>query len=201
MKRIIVGVTGASGSVYAVKLLEMMAGFDAEIHLVFSDTAKEVLEYETGESAESLAARLNSLILEKKSASSLVVHDNKTLSPSIASGSFRTEGMIIIPCSMACAGRIANCSGSRLIERAADVVLKEGRKLCLAVRETPLNRIHLKNLLSLSEAGASVYPASPSFYGKPETIEQLASGFAARILDSFGFAPENYREWGGFIPG
>ena len=195
MKRIVVGITGASGSIYAVKLLEALTAFEIEIHLIFSDTADEVMKYETGLSCRDLAERIKKSITEKNLSSNLILHDNSSLFASPASGSFRTEGMIIIPCTMACAGRIASCSGSQLLERSADVTLKEGRKLCIVARETPLNKIHLKNLTSLSDAGAVIFPAMPSFYGKPLTIDELVDSFVSRVLDLYGFTTENYREW------
>jgi len=195
MKRIVVGITGASGSIYAVKLLEALTAFNVEIHLIFSDTADDVVKYETGLSCRDLAARVKELITEKKLPSALILHDNSSLFASPASGSFRTEGMIIIPCTMACAGRIASCSGSLLLERAADVTLKEGRKLCIVARETPLNKIHLKNLTLLSDAGAVIFPAMPSFYGKPESIDDLVNSFVSRVLDFYGFTTDKYREW------
>jgi 4-hydroxy-3-polyprenylbenzoate decarboxylase len=197
MKRIVVGITGASGSIYAVRLLEALTFFNIEIHLVFSETADEVMKYETGLSCRDLAECIKRNIKDKNLPSVLILHDNSSLFASPASGSFRTEGMIIIPCTMACAGRIASCSGSLLLERAADVTLKEGRTLCIVARETPLNKIHLKNLAALSDAGAVIFPAMPSFYGKPLTIDDLVNSFISRVLDVFGLKTENYREWSG----
>lgn len=195
MRRIIAAVTGASGSIYAVKLIEALMQADIEIHLVFSDTAKKVMLYETKESLPDLAERLDKRIKSDNLPGRIIHHENSNMFSSIASGSFRTEGMIIIPCTMACAGRIASCSGNALIERTADVCLKEKRPLVLAVRETPLNLVHLKNLTSLCEAGAVIYPAMPSFYSKPETIGELAENFSSRILEPFGILTKNYKEW------
>ncbi|MDX9800940.1 MAG: UbiX family flavin prenyltransferase [Spirochaetia bacterium] len=195
MKRIIVAATGASGAIYAVKLLEAVVRFEIEIHLVFSNTAKKVMLYETGESFSEIVERLESGIKMDKLPCRITLHENNNMFSSIASGSFKTEGMIIIPCAIACAGRIASCSGNTLIERAADVCIKERRPLVLAVRETPLNLIHLKNLTALCDAGAVIFPAMPSFYSRPETIDELAENFASRVLASFGLVTENYREW------
>ncbi len=195
MKRIIVAVTGASGSIYAVKLIEALIQFDIDVHLVFSDTAKKVMLYEIKESFLDMAGKLDKRIRSDNLPGRIIYHENSDMFSSIASGSFRTEGMIIIPCTMACAGRIASCSGSTLIERTADVCLKEKRALVLAVRETPLNLVHLKNLTALCEAGAVIYPAMPSFYNKPETIDELAENFSSRILESFGILTKNYKEW------
>ncbi len=197
MERIIIGVTGASGTIYAVKILEALINFPLEIHLVFSYTAVKVMRYETGETPSSLKEKMEKIKQERNAAGNIIIHDNNNLFAPIASGSFITEGMIIIPCSMACAGRIASCSGSHLVERAADVIIKERRKLYIAVRETPLSTIHLKALTSLSEAGAVIFPAMPSFYQKDETIEDIVKRFTSRILASFGLKTESYTEWAG----
>ncbi len=197
MKRIVVGITGASGSIYAVRLLEALIRFEVEIHLLFSGTAGKVMQYETGIDISNLAGMLTEGIAEKKFPSIIAAHENSNLFAPVASGSFHTDGMIIIPCSMSCAGRIASCSGSLLLERAADVTLKEGRKLCLAVRETPLSLVHLETLAALARSGAVVFPAMPSFYGKPATVDDIVNSFVSRVLDSFGFRDENFIEWGG----
>jgi 4-hydroxy-3-polyprenylbenzoate decarboxylase len=171
-KRIILAVTGASGMPYAVALAkEISRNADLELHLVLSDAARKVLELESDVSADELSAMAHTAYPQ----------DDLTAGP--ASGSWRNAGMIVCPCSMASLAAIANGLGSNLIHRAADVALKEGRKLVLVPRETPLSEIHLKNLLAAKQAGAAILPACPGFYSRPKTIDDLAGFIAARALD------------------
>lgn len=171
-KRIILALTGASGMPYAVALAREIATNPAtELHLILSDAATKVLELESDVSAAQLSAL---------AAATYTQHD---VAAGPASGSWRHAGMIVCPCSMASLAAIANGLGSNLIHRAADVTLKEGRRLVLVPRETPFNEIHLRNMLAAKQAGASILAACPGFYSRPRTIEDLAAFIAARALD------------------
>lgn len=181
-RKIIVAVTGASGAVYAQQLLAKLSSLKTppeEIAVLFSDTAKEVWEYETGAKyvAESPAKEYNS---------------NSFYAP-FASGSSHYDTMIICPASMGTTGRIANGTSDNLIARAADVILKERRRLIIVPRETPYNYIHIKNMETLTLAGAIICPASPSFYSKPQTINDLVMTVVDRIIDLAGFDNSTYR--------
>ncbi len=180
--KLILAITGASGSVYAQKLLERLSGLKtppSEIAVIFSDTAKEIWEYETGKKFEALS-------LAK-------IYENSNFFAPFASGSSGYGPMIICPASMGIIGRIANGTSEDLICRAADVILKERRKLILVPRETPYNLIHIKNMETLTLTGAIICPASPSFYSKPETINELVMTFVDRIISLAGFEADTYR--------
>lgn len=167
MKRIVIGVTGASGILYAKRLLEALTHVDAEVYLIISETARTV-------------ARLENVDL-----SGYPVHyeENCDLEAGIASGSFLFDAMVVVPCSMKSLAQIANGYSTTLISRAVDVCLKERRPLILVPRETPYSRVHLVNMLAAHDAGAVILPASPPLYTNPKTIEELADMIAARILD------------------
>lgn len=192
MSRYIVGVTGASGSVYGIKVIRALLEKGHEVHLVITDNGKKVITYETGLGEKEL--------LEELSAwkENIILHDNRDLFSSIASGSYITEGMVVVPCSMATLGEIAQGVSKTLLGRAADVCLKEKRKLVLVPRETPLNSIHLKNMLTLSQSGAIILPAMPAFYNRPETIEDMVDFIAGRILSSLGVENTLYKEWSNY---
>ncbi len=171
-KRIVVGMTGASGVLYGIRLLELLRGVpEVETHLVISGPGKRTIveetEYAIGE-VEALAHRH---------------YDNKDIGAALASGSFRTDGMVVAPCSIKTASAVAYCRADTLISRAADVTLKEGRPLILLVRETPLHVGHLRCLLALAEMGAVVLPPMPAFYHRPKQIEDLIVHTLARVLD------------------
>ena len=181
-RKIIVAVTGASGAIYAKLLLAKLSRLKnppSEIAVVFSDTAKEVWEYETGSKYISTPPAKE-------------FNNNSFLAP-FASGSSVYDTMIICPASMGTTGRIANGTSDNLIVRAADVILKERRKLIIVPRETPYNYIHIKNMETLTLAGAIICPASPSFYSKPETIEDLVMTVVDRIISLAGFENNSYR--------
>ena len=181
-RKIILAVTGASGSVYAQRLLERLAGLDdkpGEIAVIFSDTAREVWKYELGYDYKAKAP-------EKE-------FDNNSFFAPFASGSSDYDTMIICPASMGTIGRIANGTSDDLIARAADVILKERRKLILVPREAPYNIIHLKNMVTLTFAGAVICPASPSFYSKPVTIDDLIKTVIDRVMSLAGFDTDTYR--------
>lgn len=189
MPRYIVGITGASGSVYGIKVIRGLLEKGHEVHLVVTDNGKKVMAYETGLGERELLEELSPW------KENLIIHDNQDLFAPIASGSYKTEGMVIVPCSMASLGEIAQGFSKTLLGRAADVCLKEKRKLVLVPRETPLNSIHLKNMLALSEAGAVILPAMPAFYNKPETLDDMVDFIAGRILNSLGVENTLYKEW------
>lgn len=190
MNRFIVGITGASGGVYAVRLLEELLSRGCEVHLVPSGNGRRVLEFETGTSLDAVAERLGKL------PGTLETHDNRDLFAPVASGSFKASGMAVLPCSMATLGEIASGSSKSLIGRAADVCLKERRKLVLVPRETPLSSVHLRNMLTLSEAGAVLLPAMPAFYHRPETIGALVDFIVGRALDALGLDNALCPPWG-----
>lgn len=180
---IIVAVTGASGSVYARLLLDELRVFQSSGHVkrvsvVFSDKAKQVWEHEIGDSLENLP---------------FTIYDNDDFRASFASGSSLYDAMIVCPCSMGTLGRIANGISDTLITRAADVALKERRRLILAIRETPIHIIHINNMQILSQAGAIIAPAAPSFYSRPRTIEEAAMTVVDRLLQLVGLQKETYR--------
>ncbi len=166
----IVAISGASGAIYSKRLFDTLIEKGAKIHLIVSKEGKKILKNEIG---------ITCSYFNKAGVS---VHDNSQLNDKIASGSFRHNGMIIIPASMGCIGRIASGISSDLITRAADVALKEKFTLILVPRETPFNTIHLKNMLTLSEAGVVILPASPGFYFKPKTMDDIASFVIERVL-------------------
>ncbi len=184
MRKVVVAITGASGSIYAQTLIHGLLKIKAqwnEVGLVFSDNAREVWETE-----------LDNREFEK---TGLPVYAKNDFSAPFASGSGQYDTMIIIPCSMGTLGRIATGVSSDLITRAADVVLKERRKLILVARETPYNLIHIKNMETVTLAGGIVCPATPSFYSKPESIEAVVRTVTDRVLDLAGFDVKSYR-WG-----
>jgi flavin prenyltransferase len=173
-RRLIVGITGASGTIYGVRLLQMLKGSDIETHLVMSRWAARTLVHETNVSPEAVQQLAS------------VVHPIGDQGASISSGSFVTMGMVIAPCSVRTLAAIAHGLGDNLIHRAADVVLKERRKLVLAVREAPLSEIHLENMLKLSRMGVVIAPPVPAFYSRPRTIDEMVNYTAARLLDQLG---------------
>lgn len=196
-KKIVVGITGASGAIYALHTVRALLANGVEVHLVISDYGLYVVESETDFSIkkpsilDAFREKFGDCVLD----GAIVKHSNKDLASSISSGSFKTDGMVIVPCSMKTLSGVAQGFSSNLIERAADVTLKEGRTLVLVPRETPLNRIHLKNMLAAEDAGAHILPAMPAFYQKPTTIEDLADFIAGRILSLFGIEARLFEPW------
>ena len=184
-KRLVVALTGASGMPYALRMLETLGRTAAiETHCILSNAAKKVLALESDTTAETVAQLCHH------------VYPEEQIEAGPASGSWRHAGMIVCPCSMASLAAIANGLGTNLVHRAADVTLKEGRPLILVVRETPFNRVHLRNMLAASEAGAVVMPACPGFYHKPRTIDDLVDQLVARVLDQLGVEHELGKRWG-----
>ena len=175
MPRIIVGVSGASGSIYAIQTLRALRAIGGyEIHLVISQQARQTIELETDVKAAELDTYAD------------VVHESTNLAASISSGSFKTDGMIVVPCSMRSASAIAYSLNDNLLVRAADVCLKESRKLVLVVRETPLHVNHLRNLVRAAEAGAIILPPVPGTYSRPKTIEDVVNHTVGKVLDQRG---------------
>ena len=185
-RRLVIGITGSTGTVYGVRLLEQLRAQAAfEIHLVLSNPAKRTLAEETDLTVKDVEALAD------------VVHDNRDIGASIASGSFRTEGMVIAPCSMKTASALATGHADNLIARAGDVTLKEGRALIVVVRETPLHLGHLRQLVALAEIGGIILPPMPAFYHRPRTVDDIVNHTVARILDRLRIGHELVPEWTG----
>lgn len=184
-KRIIVGISGASGIVYGVRALQLLGECGVETHLVMSKSAELTLHYELDMSA----AEVQSLASE--------VHPIKNVGASIASGSFVTAGMLVAPCSVRSMSEIATGVTSTLLTRAADVVLKERRRLVLMVRETPLHTGHLRTMTQLSEMGAVIAPPVPAFYTRPETLDDIVTQGVGRVLELFDIPVEQLVRWQG----
>lgn len=185
-RRLVVAITGATGAVYGVRLLRQLAATPGvETHLVVSDAAALTLREEVG--------------LQRRDVEALahVVHRNRDIGASIASGSFQSDGMIVAPCSMKTLAAVAHGLSDNLIARAADVALKERRRLVLMVRETPLNLAHLRNMTAVTEMGAIVFPPLPSFYQQPRSIEEMVDHTVGRVIDLFGIEHGLAPRWGG----
>lgn len=183
--RIIVGITGASGSIYGIRLIEVLKAAGCEIHAVVSASGWQVLEYECGLTKTDIENRVDYL------------HDVNNIGASIASGSFKTDAMVIVPCSMRTLGGIANGIADSLLLRAADVVLKESRPLLLVPRETPLNAIHLENMLKLARIGVKIIPASPGFYHRPQDLNSLVDMMVGKICDMLKIEHSLFARWQG----
>ena len=198
-RRIAVGVTGASGAIYAVRTIAALLEAGCELELVFSDYGKRLLLDELG--ADARVERLKDLLTARYGdgvgRGSFVIHSNKDLGATLASGSHRCEAMVIVPCSMKTLAGVAMGLSRSLIERAADVMLKEQRRLLLVPRETPMSLPALKNLVACAEAGAMILPAMPAFYQKPRTIDDLADFIAGKILNALGFEQQLFPAWKG----
>jgi 4-hydroxy-3-polyprenylbenzoate decarboxylase len=194
---IVVGITGASGAAYAVRLLEVLLAAGCEVHLTVSPSGQIVLYEETGRTIDIDRFRLEDLQLEVTSPGKLVYHHYKNLMAPIASGSFLTAGMVVCPCSGSTLGSIVHSVGENLLHRAADVHLKERRKLILVPRETPLSLIHLDNMKRATEAGAVMLPAMPGFYHGAKTIRDLVDFIVARICDQLEIENALMKRWGG----
>jgi 4-hydroxy-3-polyprenylbenzoate decarboxylase len=183
-KRIIVGISGASGVVYGTRMLELLREAGVETHLVMSKSAEMTMAYETDYKAEDIRAMADQF------------HSVKNVGASISSGSFPSMGMVIAPCSIRTMSEIATGVTSSLLTRAADVVLKERRKLVLMVRETPLHTGHLRTMTALSEMGAIIAPPMPAFYNKPESVDDIVDHSVGRVLDLFDIDTGVVKRWG-----
>ncbi|MAI11354.1 MAG: phenolic acid decarboxylase subunit B [Rhodospirillaceae bacterium TMED167] len=184
-KNLIVGMTGASGAIFGVRLLEALRDTDVTSHLVFSKWAHQTLEHET------------TLKLDDLKGLADVYYAPGEMGAKVSSGSFITDGMVILPCSVKSLAAIANGLGEHLVHRAADVILKERRPLVLVVRETPLNDIHLENMLKLSRMGVTIMPPVPAFYNYPENIDDIVNHIVGRVLDQFHIKCEFEKRWDG----
>ena len=188
-RRLVVAITGATGAVYGVRLLQQLSSTPGiETHLVVSDAAVLTLHQETGLQRRDVEAMAH------------VVHKNRDIGASIASGSFQSDGMVIAPCSMKTLASVALGMSDNLIARAADVVLKERRRLVLMVRETPFNLAHLRNMTLVTEMGGIVFPPLPSFYHKPASIEEMVDHTVGRVIDLFGVEHALAPRWAGMKP-
>ena len=174
--------SGASGQIYGVRLLHILKALGIETHLVMSQMAREILELETG--------------LTVKDVESTADHVHHTMDAGPASGTFRRDGMIIAPCSVKTVSALASSYTDTLLTRAADCTIKEGKKLVLVVRETPLHSIHLKNMLTLSKAGVVILPPAPAFYNKPDTIDDIIDHTVGKVMDQFDIEHDLYERWG-----
>jgi len=185
MKRLIVGITGASGAIYGVRLLEQLRELPVETHLIATRWARITIEHETDRSFADVRALAD------------VTYSEGDQSAAVSSGSFVTDGMIIAPCSMKTVSALATGFAHNLMCRAADVVLKERRPLVLAVRETPLHSIHLRNLATLSDMGVVIAPPVPAFYAKPTSLDELVDYTVVRLLDQLGLHGDVSGRWSG----
>lgn len=195
-----VAITGASGTIYAYRVLQMMAASGAvnTVNLVMSSVVPTVAQVEMGSNLqEANTASINEWLGLEKDSQMIRVWELDNFAAKPSSGSNKQEGMIIVPCSMGTLGAIASGAITNLIHRAADVTLKEGRKLVLVPRETPFSSIHLENMLKLSRAGARIIPASPGFYHRPKTIDELVDHMCYRILDQFDIPHSKKTQWTG----
>jgi 4-hydroxy-3-polyprenylbenzoate decarboxylase len=198
-RTIAVGVTGASGSIYALRTIAALLEAGSRLEVVFSDYGRRLLMDEVGEGVkvdrlmEGLTTRYGAGV----SQGTLVVHSNKDLGASLASGSHHCEAMVIVPCSMKTLAGVAHGLSRNLIERAADVMLKERRRLVLVPRETPMSLPQLRNMVAAAEAGAMILPAMPAFYQKPQTIDDLADFIAGKILNALDFDQRLFPPWKG----
>lgn len=186
MTVLVVGITGASGAIYGIRLLEVLSSIKkVETHLIVSETAEAIIEYETGRRIED--------VRELASFS----YDIRDIGARISSGSFQTDGMIVAPCTVKTMSAIANSYSENLLIRAGDVTLKERRPLLLLVRETPLHLGHLRNMERLCEMGAIIMPPAPAFYHRPQTIQDIVDHTVGKMLDIFGIEHTLFRRWPG----
>ena len=184
MKRLIVGISGATGAVYGIRLLEVLAKSNVETHLIITEAAQKTILMETD------------WTMEKVKSLAKVVYDIQDIGADIASGSFQSQGMVVIPCSIKSLSAIANSFNVNLLIRAADVTLKERHKLVLVVRETPLHQGHLNLMFRVTEMGATLLPPIPAFYFHPKTIDDLINHTVGKVLDLFGIDHHLFERWG-----
>ena len=198
---IALAVTGASGAIYAVRTLADLLSRGLHVELVVSDYGRRLLRDELGEDAsvERLMPYLSSRYGAGVSAGSVVLHSNRDLGATIASGSHGCSGMVIVPCSMKTLAAVAHGLSRNLIERAADVMMKEQRRLVIVPRETPMSLPQLRNMVLCAEAGAMILPAMPAFYQQPKSLDDLADFMAGKILSALGFEHELYPAWTGQV--
>jgi len=195
-RRWIVGITGASGSVYGIRLTEALLQAGIGVHLVVTDAGWRVLREESGWDSARRQAALADAFGAHAENGMLRYHPNADIGASIASGSYRVQGMVVCPCSMGTLSSIAHGSSHNLLTRAADVMLKEGRRLLLVPRETPLHAIHLENMLALARLGVRIVPAMPAFYYHPRNMGDMIDFMVGKVLDSMDVDHDLYRRWG-----
>jgi 4-hydroxy-3-polyprenylbenzoate decarboxylase len=183
-KRLVVGIAGASGVIYGVRLLEHLRNTGVETHLILSEAGRRNIEIETDYDAEDVAAM------------AATVYDNRDVGAALASGSFLTAGMVVIPCTIKTLSGIANSYNTNLLIRAADVTLKEKRKLVLVVRETPLHKGHLRLMTMAADLGAHILPPVPSFYHGPKTIQDILDQTIGKVFDHLGIEHDLFKRWG-----
>jgi len=184
-KRIILGISGASGAILGVRALEMLRSLKFETHLIITESAKITIPEETSQSIEQVQSLASA------------VYDNNDIGQPLSSGSFDTQGMLVVPCSIKTLSAVANAYTPDLLTRAADVTLKEGRPLLLAVRETPLHPGHIRLMQIASQSGAIIFPPVPAFYNQPGTVDEMVTRLAGRMLARVGIPNENFIPWGG----
>ena len=189
MKKIVIGITGASGSIYAKRMIEVLASQDITVHVISTDTGKKVFHYEIGIKLESWISEL------QKTYPHVKLEDNQNLFAGVASGSYGFDAVIILPCSMGTMAEISHGLSSNLLCRAADVALKESRDLIIVPRETPLNTIHLENMCQLSKVGAKIIPAMPGFYHHPQTMDDLINFVVGKILGYLKIEHQLFKTW------
>jgi 4-hydroxy-3-polyprenylbenzoate decarboxylase len=187
MRRLIIGMTGSTGAIFGVRMLEALKASEIESHLIISKWAQRTLEHETNYTVEQVRALAS------------VVHSPGDMGASISSGSFKTDGMVVIPCSVHTLAGISNGYGEHLVHRAADVILKERRRLVLVVREMPLSEVHLENMLKLARMGVSIVPPMPAFYNHPQTVDDVVNHIVARVLDQFDIPAPFAKRWDGHM--
>jgi 4-hydroxy-3-polyprenylbenzoate decarboxylase len=190
MKKIVIGITGASGSIYSVRLIEELLKKGIFVHIICTENGKKVMKFETDLDIDEWIINL------KEKYNHVSLEDINNLFSGVASGSFKFDAMIILPCSMGTLAEISNGLAKNLLCRAADVALKENRRLIIVPRETPLNAIHLENMLKLAKLGVSILPAMPGFYHKPESMEDLINFVVGKILDSLSIENTLFKKWG-----
>ncbi|TFE29996.1 UbiX family flavin prenyltransferase [Cohnella luojiensis] len=194
--RWVVGITGASGAIYGITLCRQLLTAGFHLHLVISDAGWRVLKEELGWDASRRIDSLNEAFDNALSAGRMTYHPLNDIGASIASGSFRCEGMVVMPCSMGTLSAIASGASTNLLTRAADVMLKEGRPLLIVPRETPLHAIHLENMLKLARLGVRIIPAMPAFYNGPQTLDDIVNFMVGKAMDSMGIQHNLYKRWG-----
>lgn len=185
-RRLVIGITGASGAILGIRTLEILRDIsDIETHLIISQAAEKTISLESDRTLQEVFSLAD------------IQYSNQDIESTIASGSFKTIGMIIIPCSIKCLSAVANSYANDLISRAADVTLKEGRTLILVLRETPFHIGHIRLMDLAAKAGSIIFPPIPSFYNRPKTIDDLVDHFIGRVLDRFGIENDSYQPWEG----
>ncbi|GAC41858.1 UbiX family flavin prenyltransferase [Paenibacillus popilliae] len=194
-KRYVVGITGASGAIYGIRLAECLLQAGCIVHLLVTDAGWRVLKEELGWEVNRRQEAIERAFREQ--ADRIVYHPIQDIGASIASGSYRVQGMIIMPCSMGTLSSLAHGSSDNLMGRAADVMMKEGRPLIVVPRETPVHAIHLENMLQLAHMGVRIIPAMPAFYYHPKTLDDIVNFLVGKVLDTLDIRHQLFRRWGG----